>query len=338
MIKLSICIPTYNRAAHLSNCLKSIISMRKPKGFQFEICISDNGSNDNTKEIVNNAKKDIDINYNRNENNLGIARNFLKVVSMAKGEFVWLIGDDDLLLPHTLDTLEVLFKNHKTVNFFYINSYLLDTNYIFSFPQPFDISKLPSNMDKFSLYKKSQELNFLELINPKVSFDFLGGMFLSIFKRNMWLDNVSILNNEAIKDARVFSHFDNTFPHVKIFSVAFSKSKAYFQSDPLSVCLSGAREWAPMNPLVSSVRLVEALDEYRKNGLNYFQYINCKNYALSNIIPHILKMFLNKEKSGFIYINPKKHILNNMLYPNFYFSLIYYFIRKVKLVIRMLIN
>ena len=338
MIKLSICIPTYNRAAHLSNCLKSIISMRKPKGFQFEICISDNGSNDSTKEIVNNAKKDIDINYNRNESNLGIARNFLKVVSMAKGEFVWLIGDDDLLLPHTLDTLEVLFKNHKTVNFFYINSYLLDTNYIFSFTQPFDISKLPSKMDKFSLYKKSQELNFFELINPKVSFDFLGGMFLSIFKRSMWLDNVSILNNEAIKDARVFSHFDNTFPHIKIFSVAFSNSKAYFQADPLSVCLSGAREWAPMSPLVSSVRLVEALDEYRKNGLNYFQYINCKNYALSNIIPHLLKMFLNKEKSGFIYINPKKHILNNMLYPNFYFSLIYYFIRKVKLVIKVLIN
>ena len=338
MIKLSICIPTYNRAAHLSNCLKSIISMRKPKGFQFEICISDNGSNDNTKEIVNNAKKDIDINYNRNESNLGIARNFLKVVSMAKGEFVWLIGDDDLLLPHTLDTLKVLFKNHKTVNFFYINSYLLDTNYIFSFPQPFDISKLPSKMDKFSLYKKSQELNFFELINPKVSFDFLGGMFLSIFKRSMWIDNVSILNNEAIKDARVFSHFDNTFPHIKIFSVAFSNSKAYFQADPLSVCLSGAREWAPMNPLVSSVRLVEALDEYRKNGLNYFQYINCKNFALSNIIPHLLKMFLHKEESGYTYINTKKHILNNMLYPNFYFSLIYYFIRKVKLVIRMLIN
>lgn len=334
MIKLSICIPTYNRSQHLSNCLQSVISMRKPKGFKFEICISDNGSNDNTKEVVNNAKKEIKINYNRNESNLGIARNFLKVVSMAKGEFIWLIGDDDLLLPHSLDTLEVLFKNHKTVNFFYINSYLLDTDYIFSFPQPFDISKLPSKMDKFSLYKKSQELNFFELINPKVSFDFLGGMFLSVFKRSMWLDNVNVLNNEAIKDTRVFSHFDNTFPHVKIFSAAFSNSKAYFQADPLTVCLSGAREWKPMNPLVSSVRLVEALDEYKKNGLNYFQYINCKNFALSNIIPHLVKMFLNKEQSGYIYINTNKHILNNMLYPNFYLSVIYYLKNKIKAIIK----
>ena len=329
MIKLSICIPTYNRSQHLSNCLQSVISMRKPKGFQFEICISDNGSNDNTKEVVNSAKIKIKINYNRNESNIGIARNFLKVVSMAKGEFTWLIGDDDLLLPNTLLTLEVLFKNHKNVNFFYINSYLLHTDYVFSFPQPFDISKLPSKMDKFSSCKKSQELNFLELINPKVSFDFLGGMFLSIFKRKMWLDNVSVLNNEAIKDTRVFSHFDNTFPHIKIFSVAFANSKAYFNAEPLSVCLSGAREWAPMNPLVSSIRLVEALDEYRKNGLKYFHYINCKNYALSNFIPHLLKMILNKEKTGFIYINPKKHIFNNMLYPNFYLSVIYYLKRRL---------
>ncbi len=335
MIKLSICIPTYNRSQHLSNCLQSVISMRKPKGFQFEICISDNGSNDNTKEVVNNAKKKIKINYNRNESNIGIARNFLKVVSMAKGEFAWLIGDDDLLLPNTLVTLEVLFKNHKTVNFFYINSYLLHTDYVFSFPQPFDISKLPSKMDKFSLHKKSQELNFFELINPKVSFDFLGGMFLSIFKRSMWLDNISVLNNEAIEDPRLFSHFDNTFPHVKIFSAAFSNSKAYFQADPLTVCLSGAREWKKMNPLVSSVRLVEALDEYRKNGLNYFQYINCKNFALSNIIPHLLKMFLHKEESGYTYINTKKHVLNNMLYPNFYLSVIYYLKNKIRAIIKL---
>ena len=330
MVKLSICIPTFNRARHLSNCLQSIISMNKPTGLNYEVCISDNGSNDNTKKIVLKAKKKIKINYSRNEINLGIPRNFIKVVSMAVGEFVWLIGDDDLLLPHTLDTLKILFEKNKRVDFFYINSFLLDTNYILSFPQPFEISNLPNNMKKFSSHEKSHELNFFELINPKVSFDFLGGMFLSIFKRKMWSENVNILNNEAINDTRVFSHFDNTFPHVKIFSKAFANSKAYFQLEPLSVCLSGAREWAQMNPLVSSIRLVEALHEYRKNGLNYFQYIYCKNKALSNFIPHLLKMLLNKENSGYNYIILRKHIINNMIYPNFYLSVIYYLNKKLK--------
>lgn len=330
MIKLSICIPTFNRAKYLSNCLQSIICMNKPKGLNYEVCISDNGSNDNTKEIVLKAKKKIKINYNRNEFNLGIPRNFLKVVSMANGEFVWLIGDDDLLLPHTLDNLKILFEKNKEIDFYYINSFLLNINNILSFPQPFDISNLPTDMKKFSSFEKSQELNFFELINPKVSFDFLGGMFLSIFKRRMWLDNINVLNNKAINDTRVFSHFDNTFPHVKIFSVAFSNSRAFFYENPLSVCLSGAREWSPMNPLVTSVRLVEALDEYRKNGLNFFQYVYCKNKALSNFIPHLVKMLLNKENSGYYYIIFRKHIINNMIYPNFYLSVIYYFKKKLK--------
>ena len=126
-------------------------------------------------------------------------------------------------------------------------------------------------------------------------------MFLSIFNRKMWLDNVGVLNNEAIEDTRIFSHFDNTFPHIKIFSVAFANSKAYFNKEPLSVCLSGAREWAPMNPLVSSIRLVEALDEYRKNGLKYFlassyvQHLSllCITLALLVVVLHVFFLHLN---------------------------------------------
>ncbi len=46
MTKLSICIPTYNRRDELINCLNSIyIAHKKFKKFDFDICISDNGSN-----------------------------------------------------------------------------------------------------------------------------------------------------------------------------------------------------------------------------------------------------------------------------------------------------
>jgi hypothetical protein len=41
-----------------------------------------------------------------------------------------------------------------------------------------------------------------------------------------------------------------------------------------------------------------------------------------------LDMIINKNKTGFIYLNLRKHILNNMLYPNFYLSVIYYFKNK----------
>jgi len=150
------------------------------------------------------------------------------------------------------------------VDFFYINSFHLTTEYVFEQDQPFDTKNLPVKMESFSKWKRSGRMNFFELIDPKISFDFLGGVFLSVFDREKWIENAHLLDNEAIRDKNTFSHFDNTFPHIKIFASAFSNSKAYFHAQPLSVCLTGAREWAPMYPFIRSVRLVEALDEYRK--------------------------------------------------------------------------
>ena len=110
-------------------------------------------------------------------------------------------------------------------------------------------------MQPFSQRKNEGKLRFNELINPNISFDFLGGIFLSVFRKKNWDENTSVLDKNAIQDNRIFSHFDNTFPHIKIFSRAFANSDAYFNSIPLNVCLTGAREWSHMSPLIMSVRL-----------------------------------------------------------------------------------
>lgn len=296
----------------------------------FQVCVSDNCSTDETERVVLSARQKIPIKYKKNARNLGIPRNFLNVVEMADGEFVWLIGDDDLLLPDALERLAGLIDQYKDVDFFYVNSFHLTTQYVFSFPQPFNTANLPEKMEPFSSWQNSGEVKFMDLIDPKISFDFLGGMYLSVFRRKKWLSNAHVLDKAAFLDRRVFSNFDNTFPHVKIFSVAFANSRAYFCAKPLSVCLSGAREWTPMYPLVRSVRLVEALEEYRKNGLPYIHYIRCKNFALRTFLPDLVYMFINKTSSGFSYVRPAKLILNSFLYPNFYFSAIYYLFRRLK--------
>lgn len=330
--KLSICIPTYNRAAHLTNCLQSLISITQTSQFDFEVCVSDNCSSDHTEQVVRNAQGIFPIKYHRNDSNLGMTKNFLKVVEMAKGEFVWLIGDDDLLLPSALIDLFDLFAKFPNVDFFYVNAFHLKTEFIFSFKQPFNIMNLPKDMRPFSSYTHSGETNFINLIHPKISFDFLGGIFLSVFRRKNWNNNVNYLDKIAINDSRTFSHFDNTFPHLKIFSKAFANSKAFFNAKPLSVCLTGAREWAPMGPLVMSVRLVEALGEYKKNGLPYWEYLYCKNYALKNFIPDLGSMIYYK-KTGLEYIKPIKLVFSSCLFPNFYFSLVNFIFRKLKIIL-----
>lgn len=329
-MKITICIPTYNRSAHLTNCLQSIISNKLRSKIDFQVCVSDNCSTDETEHVVRSAQKNITIKYKKNSRNLGIPRNFLNAVEMADGEFVWLIGDDDLLLPYAIEELSDLLEKNPEADYFYINSFHLTTQYIFSFPQPFDISNLPANMKPFSSWPKSCEMKFMDLIDPRISFDFLGGIYLSVFRRENWILNVNVVNEVALSDGRVFSHFDNTFPHIKIFAKAFANSKAFFYAKPLSICLTGAREWAPMGSFVKSVRLLEALNEYRENGLPYIKYLQCKNIALNTFLPDLAYMFINKDKSGFVYIKPLRLIFSNFLYPNFYFSVIYYFVRKLK--------
>lgn len=325
---LSICIPTYNRAKHLRNCLSSLIQSGMADQPEIQVCISDNCSLDDTKQVIDEVSGRLTLNYQKNAVNVGLARNLLEVVRMAEGEFVWMIGDDDLVMPQAGEMVINLIRQHEKVDYFYVNANHLTTEYVHSFPQPFSLDNLPQKMEPFSPRTASGELPFLELINPQTSFDFLGGIFLSVFRRKMWLSNVDALDKDALMDSRTYSKFDNTFPHVKIFAQAFAHSYAYFCAQPASVCLRGAREWVPLYPLVRSVRLIEGLDEYRKNGLSTLSYIYCKNAALAAFFPDMAKLILHRAKSGYEYVNLPKIIVANCIYPNFYFSLVYPFFRK----------
>ena len=82
-MKISICIPTYNRCKHLSNCLNSIILNTNYNKSDVQICVSDNCSTDETEAVLHQAQKKIDIVYKKNKKNIGIPRNFLNVISMA---------------------------------------------------------------------------------------------------------------------------------------------------------------------------------------------------------------------------------------------------------------
>ena len=110
-MELSICIPTYNRVKQLDNCLNSIlISKNKVDNFDFEVCISDNGSVEDVSKIIKKYEKNIQINYNKNPSNIGFALNAIKTVSMGHGKYAWIIGNDDLLLPNTLQDLKEILK------------------------------------------------------------------------------------------------------------------------------------------------------------------------------------------------------------------------------------
>ena len=57
----------------------------------------------------------------------------------------------------------------------------------------------------------------------------------------------------------MISSFENTCLHVKIFTKAFKESKVFINKDPLSVNLSGARDWSDNYYFLEIVRLPEMI-------------------------------------------------------------------------------
>lgn len=94
---LSICIATFNRAAFIGATLDSILSQATD---EMEIVIVDGGSADETGLIVSGRQRIFpSLRYFRQETNLGVDRDFNRAVELARGEYCWLMSDDDLLKP-----------------------------------------------------------------------------------------------------------------------------------------------------------------------------------------------------------------------------------------------
>lgn len=95
-LRISICIPQYNRIKYLLKSLHIIQSQTYP---HIEISISDDCSTDETESAIRELipKYRFPIHYVRNTANLGYDRNFRKCIEMASGDYAVVIGNDDSL-------------------------------------------------------------------------------------------------------------------------------------------------------------------------------------------------------------------------------------------------
>lgn len=112
---LSICIPTYNRPLRIKNSLENYAQILTDAGMKekIEICISDNSTNDETRNIVEKFTNEhsIDLAYSKNEKNLGFDKNVANVLSMGSGEYLHLVSDEDVYLGNVLKELMWLLEH-----------------------------------------------------------------------------------------------------------------------------------------------------------------------------------------------------------------------------------
>lgn len=100
---VSLGMPVYNSEKHIARAIESLLAQTFT---DFELIISDNLSDDNTRQICENyVKKDGRIHLYYQENNTGALQNFETVFLLSKGKYFAWVGSHDLWHPTWLERL-----------------------------------------------------------------------------------------------------------------------------------------------------------------------------------------------------------------------------------------
>lgn len=103
IIRLSICIATFNRSGLIGQTLQSIVSQMTD---ETELVIVDGASTDETESVVRPfTSKNASVRYHRLQTNSGVDKDFNAAVEFARGEYCWLMSDDDLLKSDAISTV-----------------------------------------------------------------------------------------------------------------------------------------------------------------------------------------------------------------------------------------
>jgi glycosyltransferase involved in cell wall biosynthesis len=93
----SVVIPTYNRAHLIADTIKSVLNQTYQN---FEVIVVDDGSSDNTEEVVKSIISDKLFYYKKENCERGASRNYgLKV---SKGDYINYFDSDDFMMPNHL--------------------------------------------------------------------------------------------------------------------------------------------------------------------------------------------------------------------------------------------
>lgn len=110
---VSICIPTYNGEKYIRECLDSVLAQTYSN---LEIIIVDDCSKDDTIWIIDEYKRqDARVSVVRNQKNQGLVGNWNKCLTLANGEWIKFIFQDDLVQPDCVEKLLKAAGEHEMV-------------------------------------------------------------------------------------------------------------------------------------------------------------------------------------------------------------------------------
>jgi glycosyltransferase involved in cell wall biosynthesis len=148
--RLSFCIATRNRARLLRETLESILA-QSPE--DVEIVVVDGASDDDTPDVVAALQRRYErLRFQRQVVNGGVDADYAEAVSLARGEYCWLMSDDDVLVDGAVQRVmaELASRPFLVV----VNGALYDLE----LQQLLDPSRLGSSSERYEVHQQAELL------------------------------------------------------------------------------------------------------------------------------------------------------------------------------------
>jgi|TARA_B100000768_G_scaffold155656_1_gene152833 glycosyltransferase involved in cell wall biosynthesis len=259
-MKISVVCPTYNSAKFIENTLTSILNQTETP---HELIISDDGSEDNTIQFINNflSSSHQKISYKILQNKHkgpGATRN--AGILDSTGDWIAFIDSDDIWYPEKISHVKNLINRNKDINFICHNEMLVNKNNrksIMRYSKKFNVNKpLFDQLYISNLFSTSAVVCKKKLLINSGLFD---ETLMSAQDYELWLrlaPNVNVLFDENIlgeyivRDGNItssglFKRFKNELKIAKKYSKHFKLQKFFKRVVVLllSYCKQFVQKW-----------------------------------------------------------------------------------------------
>lgn len=124
--KVSICFITYNQIHYVEQAIRSALDQDYP---YLEIVVADDGSTDGTAKLLQSiAESDLRLKVIADGSNLGITGNSNRALSHATGDYLCLIGGDDILVPGKIRRQVAFMQQHPEAALSYHEAEVFDSD------------------------------------------------------------------------------------------------------------------------------------------------------------------------------------------------------------------
>ncbi|KPK84167.1 MAG: hypothetical protein AMS27_10725 [Bacteroides sp. SM23_62_1] len=203
MVKVSIIMPVYNCEKYVGEAIESVLA----QSFKdFEFIIIDDGSDDNTSQIIEEYDKtDNRIRILRNEQNLGVVKSLNIGLRQSVGEYIARIDADDIWLPEKLEKQIIYLEKNGDIGMLATSKLNIDADGKIrerdKYPKTYSYKDIRDNILKRNLFCHSSVI-FSNNVLKKVGY--YDETFINSEDYEYWMRVISATKVEMLEEPLVY--------------------------------------------------------------------------------------------------------------------------------------